>query len=77
MNESGGVGTNSFPRNGPDTNKHDVRPGLNRDFHFDRPGSAREHTEALRVGQICSSPILQAPETVSGVHIEVELTGWV
>ena len=33
------------------------------------------YTEALRVGQICSSPILQAPKTVSGVHIEVEPTG--
>ena len=26
-------------------------------------------------GQICSSPILQAPKTVTGVHIEIEPTG--
>jgi hypothetical protein len=27
------------------------------------------------VGKIYLSPILQAPKTVSGIHIEVELTG--
>jgi hypothetical protein len=46
-----------------------------RDFHSGRPGAAPLYTAALRVGQICSLPILQARETVSGVHIEVELTG--
>src|SRR5450631_3037129 len=33
------------------------------------------HQATFRVGRMCSWPILQAPDTVSGVHIAVELTG--
>src|SRR5450830_657949 len=48
---------------------------LSWDFHFGRPGRHRYTPSAFRVGRMCSWPILQAPDTVSGVYIEVELTG--
>jgi hypothetical protein len=47
---------------------------VNRDLRAGRPGSTPLYIKALRVGQSCSSPTLQAPETVNAVNIEV---GWI
>ena len=39
-------------------------------------GGGHSYTpSAFRVGRMCSSSTLQAPDTDSGVHIAVELTG--
>ena len=53
----------------------DILRVINRDFHFGRPGRHRYTSRAVRVGRICSWPMLQAPDTVSGVHMAVARAG--
>ena len=48
---------------------------INWDFHFGVPVGTVIHQAPVRVGRMCSWPILQAPDTASGVHMVVARPG--